>query len=263
MANAEIILPLALPVMTLSALGTAAGFDVAYVANDHPGVVYKSAGGVASGYIQLDFGVDVSISRLMLFGIIGAPGAATFKVYSSTQAQGATYAGWVSAAVPLYAGSNRLQTGAGVGYLAIAAPASRYWRVEFAGLANAQVTIGRLVLGQHLALQRNFSFGGEFGIRDFSSSDFSARGNFLRRRGRKLRTCAISFPASYRDEIEEQIAPLLQRAGGDGPVALIIDPAAHGMRERRCFFGPMIGTAPATWRNAQRWEWRADLVSLF
>jgi hypothetical protein len=261
--NAEMILPLALPVMSLSALGTAAGYDIAYVGNEHAGVVYKSAGGVATGYIQIDFGVDVAVSRLMLFGLLGAPANATVKVYSSTVAQGATYAGWVSAVLPLYAGSNRLVNGSGVAYVPVAAPASRYWRIEFAALASAQLSIGRLVLGQHLALSRNFKFGGEFGVRSFASSDFSARGAWLRRKGKKLRTAGISFPATERWEIEEQVHPLIERAGDDNPVSLIIDPADHAMRERRCFHGPMFGTPPATWRNARGWEWRADMVSLF
>jgi hypothetical protein len=127
MANAEMILPLALPVMSLSGLGTAAGYDIAYVGEDLAGVVYKSAGGVATGYIQIDFGVDVSVSRVMLFGLSGAPAAATIKVYSSTNAQGPTYA-TSTAAAPLYAGANRLVNGEGVAYVAVTAPASRYWR---------------------------------------------------------------------------------------------------------------------------------------
>jgi hypothetical protein len=262
MANAELILPLALPVMSLSGLGTAVGYDIANVGEELAGVVYKSAGGVAAGYIQLDFGVDVSVSRLMLFGIVGAPANATLKVYSSTNAQGATYV-TQTATVLLYAGANRLVNGAGVAYLPITAPASRYWRIEFGALASAQLQIGRMVMGQHLALSRNFKFGGEFGIRSFASAEFSPRGIFLRRKGKKLRTAGISFPAAERFEIEEQIAPLLELAGDDVPIALIIDPGAHAMRERRCYFGPMIGTPPVTWRNARNWEWRADVPSLY
>jgi hypothetical protein len=262
MANAELILPLALPVMTLSALGTAAGYDIAYVGEEQAGVVYKSAGGVATGYIQLDFGADVSVTRLMLFGITGAPTNATIKVYSSTNAQGATYV-TQTAAVPLYAGSNRLVNGAGVAYLPITAPASRYWRIEFGALASAQVQIGRLVMGQHLALTRNFKFGGEFGVRSFAVADFSARGIWYRRKGKKLRTVGISFPATERFEIEQQVLPFLEQVGDDIPVALITDPAANAMIERRCYYGPIIGSPPATWRNARNWEWRADMVSLY
>jgi hypothetical protein len=261
--NAELMLPLALPVMTVAGLGTAAGHDIAYIGNDYAGVVYKSAGGVASGFIELDFGVDASITRAMLFGLTGAPSGATIRIYSSTDAQGASFAGWVSAVLPLYAGSVRLVNGAGVGYVAVAAPPSRYWRIEFAGLASAQMTIGRMVLGQHIALARNFQFGGEFGVRSFAASDFSSRGIWLRRKGKKLRTVGLSFPATRKWEMEEQVRPLLELAGDDAAVALITDPAGHAQRERRCYFGPMLGTPPATWRNAVSWEWRADVVSLF
>jgi hypothetical protein len=268
MANAEFLQPLSLPAITLSALGTAAGFGVDNVGNDYAGVIWRSAGGVASGYLQIDFGVNVDINRLMLFGLSGFPTNATVKIYSSTVAQGATYAGWVSSALPLYAGTNRLPNGKGVAYVAFPAaggpPASRYWRIEFGNLANAVVDIGRLVLGKAFVPQRNFSFGAAFGIRDFSKVDFSARGTLLRtRRPRKLRTVGISLPMAYRDEIEAVVQPMLETVGLDGPIALITDPDANAMRERRCYFGLLQGDLGSVWRNAKAWEWRADLVSLF
>ena len=268
MANAEILKPLPLPVMTLSGLGTGAGFDIANAGNDYAGVIYRSAGGVASGYIQLDFGADVAIDRIMLFGLAGAPSNATFRIYSSTNAQGATYAGWVSSVQPLYAGSNRLVNNKGVGYVALTEsggpPPSRYWRIEFGALASAQLDIGRLVMAKAYIPQRNFSFGAAFGIRDFSKVDFSSRAALLRtKRARKLRTVGISFPMAFRDEVEAAVAPLLEEVGLDGPVALISDPAAHAMRERRCYFGLIQGDLGTIWRNAKAWEWRADMVSLF
>lgn len=268
MANAEFLQPLSLPAITVSALGTAAGFSPDFVGNDHAGVVWRSAGGVATGYLQLDFGVDVDINRLMLFGLAGFPANATIKIYSSTAAQGATYAGWVSSALPLYAGTNRLRNGKGVSYIQMTEaggpPPSRYWRIEFAALANAVVEIGRLVIGRSYAPARNFAFGGAFGIRDFSKVDFSARGALLRtKRGRKLRTVGISFPMAYRDEVEANVQPLLEAVGLDGPIALITDPDPNAMRERRCYFGLLQGDLGSVWRNAKAWEWRADMVSLF
>lgn len=268
MANAEFLQPLLLPAITVSGLGTAAGFPPESMNNDYAGVIWRSGGGVATGYLQLDFGVNVHIDRLMLFGLSGFPANATVKIYSSTAAQGATYAGWVSSALPLYAGSNRLPNGRGVSYVRMTEtggpPPSRYWRIEFGALANAVVDIGRLVLGKAYVPQRNFSFGGAFGIRDFSKVDFSARGALLRtRRPRKLRTVGISLPMAYRDEIEAVVQPMLESVGTDGPIALITDPDANAMRERRCYFGLLQGDLGSVWRNAKAWEWRADMVSLF
>lgn len=268
MANAEFLQPLSLPAITVSALGTAAGFAVDNVGNDYAGIIWRSSGGVTTGYLQIDFGVNVDINRLMLFGLSGFPTNATVKIYSSTVAQGATYAGWVSSALPLYAGTNRLPNGKGVAYVALTEtggpPPSRYWRIEFAALANAAVDIGRLVLGKAFVPQRNFSFGAAFGLRDFSKVDFSARGALLRtRRPRKLRTVGISFSMAYRDEIEAVVQPMLESVGLDGPIALIIDPAANAMRERRCYFGLLQGDLGMVWRNAKAFEWRADMVSLF
>lgn len=268
MANAEFLQPLLLPAITLSGLGTAAGFSADYMGNDHAGVVWRSGGGVASGYLQLDFGVDVDINRLMLFGLAGFPANATVKIYSSTAGQGATYAGWASSAVPLYAGTSRLKNGKGVSYIQMTEaggpPPSRYWRIEFAALGNAVVEIGRLAIGKGYAPARNFAFGAAFGIRDFSKVDFSARGSLLRtKRSRKLRTVGISFPMAYRDEVEATVQPLLEEVGLSGPIALITDPAADAMRERRCYFGLLQGDLGSIWRNAKAWEWRADMVSLF
>lgn len=268
MANAEFLQPLLLPAITVSALGTGAGFAVDNVGNDYTGVIWRSAGGVTTGYLQLDFGVNVDINRLMLFGLSGFPTNATVKIYSSTLAQGATYNGWVSSALPLYAGTNRLPNGRGVSYVALTEtggpPPSRYWRIEFGNLANAVLDIGRLVVGKAYVPQRNFAFGAAFGIRDFSKVDFSARGALLRtRRPRKLRTVGISLPMTYKDEMETVVQPMLESVGLDGPIALITDPDAHAMRERRCYFGLLQGELGSVMRNAKAWEWRADMVSLF
>jgi hypothetical protein len=263
MANAEFIAPLSLPVMSLSGLGTAAGYDIAFVGEDLAGVVYKSAGGVATGYIQLDFGSDVTVTRLMLFGLSGAPAAATIRTYSSTQAQGATYA-TASIAVPLFAGTSRLVNGDGVCFITVTAPASRYWRIEFGALANAQIQIGRLVMGAAILQARNFKFGGEFGIKSLSSSKINDRGVWLRqRRKKRLRTIGISFPATSQDEIETIISPFIETIADDTGVALITNPAPNALIERRAYFGQLIEAPSVTWRNARNWEWRADLVSLF
>ena len=263
MANAEFIFPLTMPVIGQTGTAPIDGTAVAHLGLDYAGIVYRTTG-AAARTVTVDFGSDVEIDRLMLFGLKGFPIAATMRVSCSTNAQGATYAAFASATVPVLAGDQRLVNGYGVGYLAFpGAPAARYWRIEFGALANATVEISRLVLGKALILNRNFSFGGSFGFRSTGSFELSARGVIIRRRGKRLRTVGISFPHTRREEVEAKVAPLLETVGDTETIALIIDPAAHAMRERRCYFGVLAGDLGTTWRNAAGWEWRADLVSLF
>ncbi len=109
-----------------------------------------------------------------------------------------------------------------------------------------------MVLGKAYVPERNFAFGAAFGLRDFAKVDFSARAALLRtKRPRKLRTVGISLPMAFRDETEASVLPLLEALGLDGPVALITDPAANAMRERRAYFGLLQGDLGSVWRNAK------------
>src|SRR3546814_4128372 len=66
-------------------------------------------------------------------------------------------------------------------------------------LASARaMRAARLAIGARIQLDRNFAFGGTFGVHDLGSFDFSPRGVLLRRRSKKLRTVNIGFRSDER-----------------------------------------------------------------
>lgn len=265
MSNAVIVKPL--PFAGVSASSTAAGLDPAYVGNDHMGVVWCSATGAASRTITIDMGADVTIDTMVLIGCTGAAASWTLKVDAATAAQGATFpaGSWIGAALPFLAGSAMPVSGRGRAlWFAPASPppASRYYRLTIAGLANAAAVIGRLVVGRKIQLQRNFGFGAAFGVKDLSNVDFSARGVLLRRRGAKLRTIGITYSNVYRDEVEKVVHPLIEEIGISEPIALILDPDADEQRQNRIWFGPLVGDLGSVWAKPGGFEWRASLVGL-
>lgn len=265
MSNAVIVKPLAFS--SASASSTAAGSDPAYVGNDHMGVVWKSATGAASQTLTIDMGANVTIDSILLLGCTGAKSSWTLKVEAATAAQGATFpaGSWAGAALPFLAGSAMPVSGRGRSvWFAPASPppASRYWRLTIAGLANAAATVARLVMGRKIQLQRNFQFGAAFGVRDMSNVDFSVRGVLLRRRGVKLRSVAVTFGAVYKDEVEAVVHPLIEEIGISEPVALITDPDDDAQRQNRIWFGPLVGDLGTVWAKPGGFEWRASLIGL-
>lgn len=264
--NAWILAPL--PIANAVASATAAGFSIVNVANDFAGVVWQSNGEAAPAF-YVDLGSDQPVDTAMLFGLYGGVGALnTMTVQVATSAQGpgflaGAYTDFVVGAVPVLAGANRLAGAKGVALVSRTGTISgRYVRFGFSALTGA-IQIGRVVVGQRIVLERNFSFGGAFGIRDFGSLELSNRAVLLRRRAPKRRTVGISFSAARRDEVEATIMPLVEQLGGTDCMALVTDPAPDPMRERRCYFGPLTGELGAIWRNAAAWEWRVNLLSLF
>lgn len=265
MAHAQILLPLAMPGLTASA--TAAGYDPAHVGKNMAGLVWRSPASGASHSLDIDLGADVTADTLFLFGV-EAPAGAQLLVQVATAAQGPSFGTcWTGTAQDLRAGAQDLANGKAVGLWHAPSvsgpPAGRYWRLTFQSLGGSAVTISRVALGARMVLERNFVFGAGFGFKDFSTAEFSSRGLFLPRAGVRLRTLGLSFSNARKDEVEAHVLPLLEAAGHDVPVALVTDPDAHDMRQRRCFFGPLTGELGTIWRNAKAWEWRADLVSLF
>ncbi|WHO37882.1 discoidin domain-containing protein [Sphingobium sp. AP49] len=265
MSNAVIVKPLAFA--AASAGSTAAGYDPAFVGNDHMGVVWKSATGAASQALTIDMGANVTIDTILLLGCTGALAGWTLKVEAATSAQGATFpaGSWVGAALPFLAGSAMPVSGRGRAiWFAPASPppASRYWRLTIGGLANAAATVARLVMGRKIQLQRNFQFGAAFGVRDMSNVDFSVRGVLLRRRGVKLRSVAVTFGSVYKDEVEAVVHPLIEEIGISEPIALIIDPDDDAQRQNRIWFGPLVGDLGTVWAKPGGFEWRASLVGL-
>lgn len=268
MANAKIFR--ALPLAGASADVTEAGFAPANFMNDYAGVVWQSPAAGAAHFVQVDLGADVAFDTAALFGIANCPPGATMTVNIATDAQGPTFPGgsWTGGALPLRAGVTDLVNGKAVALWqapAVAPPpaAARHIRFGFNGLADAALQVARVAVGQCLVLNRNYAFGGAHGIRDYSTVGFSARGNLLRRRGKKMRAIGLSFPAVKQDEVEAQVQPLIELAGLDSPVVLIRDPADNAMRQRRMYFGLLEGDLGMIHRAASGWEWRCNLVSLF
>ena len=265
MSNAVIVKPLTMA--AVSASSSAAGYSPAFVGNDHMGVVWKSATGAATRSITVDMGGDVTIDTALLLGCTGAGAGWTLQVEAATAAQGATFpaGSWIGASLPFLAGATMPVSGRGRAlWLAPASPppAARWWRFTIGGLGSAAATVGRLVLGRRIALQRNFVFGAAFGVRDLSQVDFSARGVLLRRRGVKLRSIALTFGSVYRDEVEAIVHPLIEEVGNSEPVALILDPDADAQRQNRIWFGPLVGDLGTIWSRPGGFEWRASLVAL-
>ncbi len=263
MANAWILSPLP---GTVTATSTAPGYQASYVLNDHAGVIWKSTGGAVADLI-VDLGSDIVCDSLLLFGCDGATPAATLQVTAATQAQGAGFGAtsYAGPAAPMLAGSIMPVSGRGVSLWQApnAIPASRYWRLRFAGLDGAPIAVARLVLGKRIQLERNYSNGGSFGVRDLGSLDFSPRGVLLRRRAAKLRTLALTFANIRKDEVEATTKPLLERIGNTEMIGLVVDPAEDPQRQNRCYFGPLVGDLAQTRRNAAAWESKTNLVSIF
>lgn len=265
MSNAIVVKPLAFASITASS--TAAGYDAAYMGNDHIGVVWKSAAGAATRTITVDMGADIEIDTALMLGCTGATADWTLKVEAATAAQGSSFPGgsWVGDTLPFLAGSVMPASGRGKAlWLAPASPppASRYWRFTIGGLASAAATVARLVIGRKIQLDLNVVYGASFGVRDLGSMDFSRRGVLLRQAGKKLRMVNVTYPAATRAEVEAYVHPLLEEVGNTAPIGFILDPDADDQRQNRIWFGPMIGDLGTIWANVTGFEWRANIVDL-
>lgn len=268
MANAKIFKPLP---MTVTADSTASGFDPAFMANDHQGVVWQSPASGSAHYVQVDLGADVPFDMAALFGLANINATAVLTINIGTEAQGPSFAGgsWNSGPLSVFAGTAMLVNGKGVAYWeapAVAGPpaAARYIRFGFSNLtAGAAIQVGRIAVGKNLVLGRNYAFGGAHGIRDFSTVSFSSRAVLLRKSAPKLRAIGLTFTAATRAEAEDGILPLLEQAGLGSPIVLVRDPAVHANRQRRIYFGLLEGDLGLIHRNAVAWQWSANLVSLF
>lgn len=271
MSNAILMRPLT--PQSYSAHGTAAGYSPDNVGRENMGVVWQGSS-ASTNWLMLDMGADVSADWIAMMNVSGVTGG-NVEIRAATAAQGSAMSGGVgaganqyqSALVPTNAGTSGLANGRRAAiWLADAGTFTgqyRYWRVSVAAGGGFQWQIGRLCIGRRIQLERNFSFGGAFGVRDFSSVDFSSRGVFLRRSAAKLRTIGIRFPHVRRDEIEAKIQPLIELAGNDQCLTLLTDPDPHAQIEKRLHHGPLVGDLGAIWRNAKAWEWGCDMVSLY
>ncbi|MBP6031246.1 MAG: hypothetical protein KA533_07445 [Sphingobium sp.] len=269
MSNATILKPK--PMTVLSGTNTLSGYAAANAANDYMGVVWKAqSAGSALQWIIVDMGADVAVDTVVLLGLTGALSTWTLRIDAATQAQGSGFGAGTFhqyASVPLLAGSAATSSARGRAYWEAPAggpAAARYFRIVIDTLVNnTAITIARVVLGTRIRPTRNFDFGAVFGLRDTGLADFSRRGVLLRTRGMKLRSVGLSFNSLYRDEVESFIHPLIEKVGGTGPIALILDPDAHAQRQNRIWFGPLTGDLGTIWARANAgFQWQANIVDL-
>lgn len=263
MTNAVIFQPL--PIVATAASTAAPGHSSDYVGNDYMGVTWQS-GAEVNPSLSVDFGGNMPIDIALLMGCTGATSAWDLSALAATAAQGATFPGGSHADGPsdFLAGSEMLPSGRGVALWMPSAPPAqtRHLRFIIAQGGTDPVTVARVAAGKRLTLARNFSFGAAFGTRDLGGVDFSRRGVLLRQRGARLRTVGLTFSSIHKDELEAAILPLQDFAGNTDPIAIITDPEPHAMRQRRVYFGFLVGDLNAIWRVADGFEWRANLVSL-
>lgn len=266
--NAFLVRPL--PIAAYIGSSTPRTGTISNIGNDYAGIIFEAFAdnGASSNaaYFNVDLGADVEIDTIMLFGVNGVPLGATGRVAYATSAQGPLTGSVTTYDVPqVWAGSQPPATGRIIGMMNPGAIfVARYVQVAITLLGTGgAVTLSRIVIGKRFTPSRNFSFGGNVGVRDFGSLDFSDRAALLRRTGLKLRTVGLPFNSVYKDEVEAQVEPLLEYLGNTGCVALCTDPAPNAMRQRRCYYGPLLGDLSVTRRNAVGWEWRANMVSLF
>lgn len=275
MANAWIIEPL--PLSSVEASSSVRG-PASNVGSDFAGVVWRSAqGGNAS--LLIDLGRDVECDTLQMFGVNGDYlDEGIVSVRLATSAQGTVFGTpsadetrpghyWPVRPAPLLTGGSRGSRGTGTTLVAWADDAPRrvrYLYIYVEGLtALGSLQVARVVIGKRITLDRNFSFGAEFGTKDLGSLEFSRQGVLLRNRGAKLRTASLTFAAVRKDEVEALTKPLLERLGNTECVAVVTDPTPHTLFSNRCYFGPLVGDLSQTWRRADSWEAKINMVSLF
>lgn len=266
MSNAFVLKPMPFSVAAVSSV--AAGYDAANMANDHMGVVWRSLTGSDVVGFVIDLGADIAVDTILLMGCTQASLAWEMAIDAATDAQGSTFPGgsWSGGNVPFLAGAVMPTSGRGralwMAPLAGGPPPSRYWRLTVKNLSGAAVTIARIVIGKRIQLQRNFTFGAAFGVRDLGNAEFSPRGVFLRRRGAKLRSVGLTFSSVYKDEVEAAVHPLIETVGLTEPIALVSDPDPDAQRQNRIWFGPLVGDLGTVWPRANGFEWRANVVGL-
>jgi hypothetical protein len=250
----------------ITASDTAAGYAASNMGNDHAGVVWMSPSGLGGVTIFVDFGAGNAQApdAALFFGCTGASTSWIMTIQSADDAAFSVNAANVASNVPFLAGATFPAHGRGVGYWEASGvvTARRYWKFVIQSLGSLPVTIARLALGNRILLERNFSFGAGFGVRDLGRVDWTRAGVRLRTRGAKLRTVGLTFSNVRKDEVETKVQPLIEIAAGQEPIVLVTDPAASAQRQTRCFIGHMIGELGTIWASPAGWEWKAQLVDL-
>lgn len=268
MGKAILLQPLDMAAVTAS--NTASGFDVANLAIDRMGLVWRSDSGSATRSLTIDLGADVAVDTIALFGIgeaNAAPSASwQWSIDLATAAQGA-FGGafWAGSPETLLAGTQLPESGRGKAmWLAPAgAPAAaRHVRINFSALGTAAIQAARLCIGARFQPDRNFAYGAAFGVRPLGTVDFSPRGVLRRRRGVKLRAVGLQFTALHRDELENTVQRLFERIGNDNALVVVTDPDAHAQRQNRMYFGFLTGDLGSVFARPGGFRADINLVAL-
>lgn len=238
----------------------------ANVFNDYAGVIWQAAcdnGDSAS--LRFDLGDDTSIDTVMIFGVELLPPSATVSLVYANSSEGYfTGPTHTVGPVPAYAGTVPVG-GKGVTILSIpSVVGARYLQLNFLpGHSGEAVRIARVVVGHRIQLERNFSFGAGFGVKDLGSADFTRRGVLARVLGKILRTVSLTFSSMRKYEVEGITKPLLEQIGNTRMVAVVTDPAADAQLQNRCYYGLLVGDLGHAWRTAAAWEAKINVVSIF
>lgn len=268
MANAWIIEPIAPTRMVFDYGGAPVAGTGANLFNDYAGVVWRRettspAQPTPDAGTLFDVGRDMAVDTMLVFGLEGVADDTAIQLYGWTDAEGqvgnpsVAFGDVVGPGAPSTSGKRSALIRTDVPIVA------RYFQFSIYPKGPGTVGAARLVIGRRIELERNFSFGAGFGVKDLGSLEFSRRGVLLRNRGAKLRTTALTFSSVRRDEVEQLTKPLLERIGNTECVALVTDPAPDVQRPSRCYFGPLVGDLSQTWRRADAWEAKINMVSIF
>ena len=264
MSNAILLEPLAFS--AISASNTASGYSASNVALDFIGLVWRSDSGATARSLTIDLGADTALDTIVLLGLAGAASGWTWSIDLATAAQGA-FSGdfWTGSAETLLAGTAMPVSGLGKALWQApggAPAAARYVRINFPSHGSTAVEVSRVIIAPKIQLDRNFKYGAAKGVRPLGSLDFSIRGVPLRRFGKKLRGLGISFGAVHRDEVEQEIQPLLERVGNDTAITIVEDPAAHAQRQNRIYHGWLHGNLGTIWARPGGFQADFNLVAI-
>lgn len=269
MANAWMVRPLPITAWLESTTPVQQG-QMANAGNDYAGVVFtfpaNSGPSTNYAYVRFDMGADVAVDAVMLFGVDGVPASVVAELFYATAAQGPFTGAYGSQSLgAVWAGSTAPVLGKVRSMFELPAPVTaRYFTVGFSFTGSGGgVTLSRIVLGKRFQPARNFSYGGQIGVRDLGALDFSPRGVLMRRRGARLRTAALTFSGLQKDEVEGAARGLLEMVGNTEMIGLASDPAPDADRQNRLYFGPLVGELALARRNGRFWETRINLVSIF
>jgi hypothetical protein len=260
MGNAIIVRP-TIP-SAVTAEGSGAGTLPGYLFNDWMGVVHRGTATGNSGRVTVDFGAG-GLPEIDTVAFLSSNGACTQLSHKAATSQaGLATPAYNSGLVPFPAGATVPVTGRQNSLFLIgASQVYRWWEFEISTPGATPFDAGRLVLGKRYQPARNFSFGAAFGVIDRGGGDFNTQGVWLPKSGVMHRTIGLSFGATTRQEAETILQPLLETIGNSVHVLVVTDPDADALRQRRMYFGPLVGNLETLWRVADGYEWRANLVS--